>query len=57
MRVDLKRQELAAKRDKGLSEVANKRLKTMRKLDTARAKALPPKLMKLHDGSNKHGNR
>lgn len=52
VRVDLLRQDLLHKRDVKVAKVAQKRLTTMRKLDAARAKALPKRLMKLADGSS-----
>jgi len=52
VRVDLLRQDLLNKRDAKLAKVGQKRLTTMRKLDTARSKALPKRLMKLSDGSS-----
>jgi hypothetical protein len=53
VRVDLLRQQLVEKRDKASAKVATQRLTAMRKVDGARAKALPAALMKVFDGSTK----
>ena len=53
VRVDLLRQQLVEQRDKQSARIAQKRLTAMRKVDGARAKALPAQLMKVFDGSTK----
>lgn len=53
VRVDLLKQDLLAQRDASLAKVAKKRLATLRKLDSARSKALPKRLMKVYDGSTR----
>jgi len=53
VRVDLLKQDLLLQRDNNLAKVAKKRLATLRKLDSARSKALPKRLMKVYDGSTR----